>query len=734
MKFAAEPGRRRTNPTRFRKLAALVFLAFVQVAGPAAPALARDDDDPDYNDPSGGIPPSLPPYVQPADGFDWKAEDRYYDWPLAWHERGANKLWPQETYHPEYVNPTKWRLIVQGCQSENDFHYDLKPELEGIEKPDRQYQWSWNGQSSTKGYDCYRYVDFPAEGNYTVKLKVFEGGSVEVYEHTVQVKDYLIVVLGDSSASGEGAPDTPLTGEHDGSNADWIDDRCHRSMLSGGAQAARRIEDSSDKTSVTFISFACSGASLITDRYAWTSTEDPYETIDYSPRRGSGITDPFIGVEPLLGYYGEFTEAMLPAQTVALKDALTSNGTKPSREIDALIVAGGINDARFADLAAVCILFNDCPEERVGWEPVAGDGPTLNEQFASDVERIVPGWIKLGQQLQQYGIVARKKLALEYPAFFEDDDGSQCEWLFGDVLAPIIRGWFWDEIEQARYVWAPALNNAVAAGADAIDFDFVTGISSGFDRHGMCADNRYINTANDAAATQGAADGYGGFFADMSSTGTSHPNVRGYSLYADRIMDHLGYLTDNNGPIGGSDHLYVALGLPHYTNWMNVLDNDYDPDPYDTLTVQLGNPPKNGKAELSKDGYLTYKANAGFTGEDNLTYELTDGVVTRTVFVTITVTYPEIVKVLTEVGSTSEIGGLAGGAMEGPFLVVFDKELPETRGIIRPMPGEDRIQFVAPPRRRTTKLTYTVISTTTDPHSPSFGAMVRGKLILRTKR
>lgn len=726
--------RRETNPNRFWKLAAILMLAVVQLAGPALPASARDDDEPDYEDPSGGIPPAYPKYEQPADGFDWKAEDRYYDWGVAWHERGANKPWPRETYHPDYVNPPKWNLVVQGCQSESDFHYDLRPDAEDAVKPNRQYQWIWNGKSSTKGYDCYRYLDFPAEGHYTVKLKVWEDGSVETYEHPVQVKDYLIVVLGDSSASGEGAPDTPLTGEHDGSNADWIDDRCHRSTLSGGAQAARRIEDSSDKTSVTFISFACSGASLATDRWAWTSTEDPYETIDYSPRRGVGITEPFVGVEPIVDQYGYFDEAMLPAQTVALSDALTNNGTKPSRKIDALIVAGGINDARFADLAAICVLFNDCPNERVGWEPVAGDGPTLDEQFENDIQSVVPGWIRLGEQLEELGIEAEKKLALEYPAFFEDDDGSQCEWLFGDVLAPIPGGWFWDEIDHARYVWAPMLNEAVEDGSTAAGFDFVTGISSGFDNHGMCADKRYINTANDAARTQGAADGYGGFFADMSSTGTSHPNRYGYSLYADRILDHLGFLTDNVGPIGGADHLYVGLGLPQYTNWMNVLENDYDPDPDDILTVKLALLPEHGKAELSKDGYLTYKPNAGFTGEDRLTYDLTDGLVTRTVFVTITVSYPEIIKASTQVGSTSEIGGLAGGAMAGPFVIIFDKELPETRGTIIPMPGEDRIQFTAPPRRRTTKLTYTVMSATTDPHDPSYGAMVRGKLILRTKR
>ncbi|MCA1733399.1 MAG: cadherin-like domain-containing protein [Acidobacteria bacterium] len=735
-KKIAGTGRSESSSAVLSKLIAVVFLAALQLTGMPAPAAARDDAEPDYEDPSGGIPPTLPAYEYPVDGFDWKAEKRYYNWPLAWRERGQNKPWPQDTYHPEYINPSSWNLIVQGCQEENDFHYDLDPDREGVTKPARKYQWIWNGKSSPKSEDCYRYLSFPAEGHYVVKLKVFEDGKVETYEHPVEVKDYLIVVLGDSAASGEGAPDTPISGDHDGSNADWIDDRCHRSTLSGGAQAARRIEDASDKTSVTFISFACSGATLDTESWAWTSTEDPYEVIDYSPSRGTGITGGYVGIEPKVDQYGYFTETRLPAQTKALHDALTANGALPSRAIDTLIVAGGINDAKFANVAAVCVLFNDCRNESVGWEPELGDSPTLDQQFAEDVANIPAGWAKLGEQLAGFGIVAHKKLALEYPAFFEDDDGSQCEWIFGDVLAPIPGGWFWDEINHARNEWAPMLNDAVFDGATApgVGFTFVSGISSGFDNHGMCADNRYINTANDAAANQGALDGYGGFFADMSSTGTAHPNRRGYSLYADRILDHVGYLTENSPPIGGSDKMWASLGLPLISNWMNVLDNDSDPDPDDTLSTRLETLPEHGTAELSLDGYLWYKPKPGYIGDDTLTYELTDGVFTRSVFVTITVTYPEIIKVNTQIGSTTEIGGLAGTELEGPYEVIFDRELADTRGSMRPVLDRDAIVYTAPPRRRTTKLTYTVVSKTTDRTSPSYGRMVRGKLILRALR
>ena len=68
------------------------------------------------------------------------------------------------------------------------------------------------------------------------------------------------LALGDSYVSGEGNPDSNARYE-DGLFVErprWSDKQCHRSRASWAMQAARRFEDSN--TSVTFLSFACSGA------------------------------------------------------------------------------------------------------------------------------------------------------------------------------------------------------------------------------------------------------------------------------------------------------------------------------------------------------------------------------------------------------------------------------------------------------------------------------------------
>jgi len=54
----------------------------------------------------------------------------------------------------------------------------------------------------------------------------------------------------------------------------WQDQRCDRSGYSGPAQAALALEAADPHTSVTFISFACSGASLNTPQYAWSLFTD----------------------------------------------------------------------------------------------------------------------------------------------------------------------------------------------------------------------------------------------------------------------------------------------------------------------------------------------------------------------------------------------------------------------------------------------------------------------------
>jgi hypothetical protein len=695
---------------------ALALALGLQALTPAAWARdseAPDNDDPGY--PTGGPVPIPPVYVKPTDGFTWSAPNRYQLWDDNWAERGEYPGWTPETYNPKYVNPPSWDLYMQGCQEEADFRYDLDPK--NNPKPTTKYRWAWNGKTKAFSEDCSTTLDFPAQGEYFVELTVKKAdGTQRVYTHPVQVKDFLIVVLGDSSASGEGAPDRPVQQfDGPGAKAEWVDSRCHRSQYAGSAQAAEILEKADPHTSVTFLSFACSGATLI--------TEDFVDNVSI----GTGITGGYVGVEPAFESNGDYAP-FLPPQTEALWNAVRN-----TRKVDVLIAAGGINDVHFADIAADCVLFPFCYAALADVLPAV----TIDYKFYQDLPNVVLGWEELGQQLDDLevqGMEIGQRLALEYPPFFHDDDGDMCLQLFEDIIDLPLFEWLVDEIAWADAYWAPDLNEAVAIGSGNAGFTYVSGIAADFFLHGMCADDRYINTATDAANKQGNDESEYSFLAEMSTKGTAHPNAKGYAAYAQRILDHIGLLVENNPPVVGADKMYATHHLP---NFMELLANDYDPDPTDTLKARLTEEPKHGKAWVDKYGYASYKPDNGFVGTDTFFYGASDGINERFGKVTVTVEPLVLVPANVPLGGTTTIGDLLGGAgIEGPFTVVLDQEPDSENGFIRGVPGQDAVTIVIPdnPRRRRLKIPYTVYSQTTDPHSPDFGRYKRGLLKIRIAR
>lgn len=753
-----------SKPWKMALGTALVALQILAFAGGAA---ALPIADPDPNDPSGGQPPTPPKYNKPAEGFDWTAKQRYGMWPGAWRSREQFASWKSETYNPAYVMPSIWKLTMMGCQTENDFLYSyLDPKVykenyqdgDPVKYPGNNflYRWKWNGTSSSFTPECYGDLSFPAEGNYYVTLEVKDPktGTIQTWTNPVQVKDYLIVVLGDSSASGEGAPDTFVNNSPSG-RAEWVDNRCHRSTHAGGALTAARLESLDPKTSVTFLSFACSGATLATEIYDG-GLPDPYENETDHEFRGVGITGPYAGVEPVrIGDDDtpDFSQK-LPGQVDQLWNALTNFGTRRPREIDALIVAGGINDSRFADLATVCVLFQGCPFEDVGetnFPPRPGDVQReLDEQFQFDVARVPHGWDVLAEQLNQSrnlqnglgtaAITAHTKLALQYPPFFHDEDGERCSRLLWDSLPLWIyalypfAGWDYDEIGFADQFWATDLDREVRKGSERNGFTYVDTIANSFFLHGICAEDNWINSPTEAAELQGDDVGEAGAFASLFSKGSAHPNRAGYWAYSEEILRHLGHLTKkegNNPPVARKDTVIAAKGLP--SNF-NVLANDFDDDVADVLSVRVVTPPAHGTVTMQKDGTTTYKANA-YLGDDSFLYELTDGTDVRFGLVAVTVVEPYKVEFPVIGGQVTQVGGLTGdGTLAPPYSIVFDKPLRERLGTVRFDPTDGLLYYDAPPlRRKRIKMRYTVYSDTDDVTSPGYGTSMRGVLILRVR-
>jgi VCBS repeat-containing protein len=68
-----------------------------------------------------------------------------------------------------------------------------------------------------------------------------------------------------------------------------------------------------------------------------------------------------------------------------------------------------------------------------------------------------------------------------------------------------------------------------------------------------------------------------------------------------------------------------------------VLNNDSDPDGT-PLSAQNASDPPQGSVQLNADGSFTYTPDLGAVGDDSFTYEASDGTLTSTGTVTITIT------------------------------------------------------------------------------------------------
>jgi hypothetical protein len=298
---------------------------------------------------------------------------RYHDGWKAWSESRA-------TYDRSYIHPVRWPVEINACASNGAGSEitDYAMRINGPNTPDRILH----------GRDCTRTLTVPRLGTYTITVTVrtADGGRATRIE-TATLRDHLIVSVGDSLASGEGVPDrrgryefgsrpslkwlllvppnaqAADLGLHELRKVNWRDDRCHRSALGGHAQAAEEIERRDRHSSVTFVSLACTGATVA----------DVRRQLDQ--------------IAPLVR----------------------------GRGVDAILLSVGVNDVGFAQIITRCVL------EPQPWEP--GTDCVRNTGFRAKVERLPGNLDQLAAALARF---APAEIYLnEYPAApFGDDDGS----------------------------------------------------------------------------------------------------------------------------------------------------------------------------------------------------------------------------------------------------------------------------------------------------------------------
>ncbi|HEY8944103.1 MAG TPA: hypothetical protein VIM73_07570, partial [Polyangiaceae bacterium] len=361
---------------------------------------------------------------------------------------------------------------------------------------------------------CTSEYDLPASTpSYPARVTVqVSDGSAGVQELLIAPRNYVIVSMGDSIASGEGNPDISLPNLH------WVDTRCHRSASSGHARAARLIEDSDPHTSVTFLSVACSGAGI-----------------------SKGILGAYAGQDPGMNYYSLEPQVTQVMRALCPFQRTCSPAEMP--KIDALFLQVGANDVEFGEMARRCAYPDDC----------TGSIPS---SFYTAMAQLPGLYDTLAQTLKSSFNIGTV-YTTEYPDVTMNDSGEFCDSVFkgaiddnfstgartslgaalgfviggpaGAVVAGVAARSIHDgEISPSENSWAHynlvlPLNQTFMAAADRSGWKGIRGAAAQFANHGYCADNHYIRRYDESKATQGNVDG------------TLHPNEWGHSIYATQI-------------------------------------------------------------------------------------------------------------------------------------------------------------------------------------------------------
>jgi hypothetical protein len=379
----------------------------------------------------------------------------------------------------------------------------------------------------TKEYDVTAIAHYPATHDQTVVSRV-------------KVRDVFMVGLGDSYGSGEG---NPLDAWHFGDpHAEWDNNRCHRSRLSGQEQAARML-DTIKGINVTFLHVACSGALA-----------------------SEGILHPYAGLIVDDGV------APLPPQIEQVAEFVAYSAVDPAarRYPDLVVTSIGGNDAGFADVVLECLY--------PSWIPipipvfpyfVPYDIDECNEDGAAKTEIFEKGVLKLPDLYREMNeaITGQHEslpalchptrgcefMITEYPDGATDEDGETCEYL----------GFVEEEFQWVIDEMVPTLNGTLSNMAQELGWVYVDGIRANFDRHGICAEDDYFRDIAESFEIQ------------KDKNGSFHPNTEGhYFGYAPEITESARY----------------ALGFPYpwsYTPFVGYVGRDV-PQVCDTV-VRDGN-------------------------------------------------------------------------------------------------------------------------------------------------
>ncbi len=442
-------------------------------------------------------------------GFTYTARSRFEVELLLDPILARIKVRPDTNPLPGFWGDHSYVLDFTGCPSVDSGSYEYAWRVDGTQRPET---------------GCQSAFSFLTTGAHTVELSIRAAdGRTRSYHRTIPVKDYLIVSLGDSYGSGEGAPDIESS---DYGSAGWADRRCHRSSFAPSAIAARQLEEADPLSSVTYVNLACSGATISRETWVQDGHDDGFAWKGIS--EGVGLLAEYKGAE-----VHSDNGTKLPPQLDVLTDLVGAKGSYGSRPIDMLVMSAGGNDFGFGDVLTFCTTNVNCHE--------GDDGSRLRFEMGKLRDALPGRYAALQARLDTLPV--KSTYLMEYPDFIHQDEATLCGKILQDTN---IVGYdiSWGELSFLDSFASRPLMDLMKGAASAHGWNYVGGNSRAFIQgHGMCTAERWVNTNTDAKAKQGVlpddSTAFGFLSTSAVSMGAAHPNRAGYTAMAQNLLRNL---------------------------------------------------------------------------------------------------------------------------------------------------------------------------------------------------
>jgi hypothetical protein len=357
-----------------------------------------------------------------------------FDW-RGWAVSGEEKLcWNPETRLHDRCNGVDNYVNPKG--------HEIEISLKSLQSKSlvAEYNCEWrvgDGQVQTAPCDGTVKAVLPYPGGADILVNVVGEQPISLH---AQVRDLLIVGMGDSFGSGEGNPNQavtfsandryrnlyPVRSKNDvSSNAQWTDKLCHRSLYGHQLRAALQIAIENPQSAVTFLGYSCSGASI---ENGILGPQEYVERVSSQTNQQSFVT-------------GSSKDSqmrwLLRELCVAKPDKVdgywTCPGSQYRRSVDYLFMSVGGNDIGFANVVAWATI-------RKGTSATLAKffGATVPPKlFAENMRDILPeAYAKLAKALEvavplhsgeQQVFDASRVILTSYPDLLVDETGGVCQ-------------------------------------------------------------------------------------------------------------------------------------------------------------------------------------------------------------------------------------------------------------------------------------------------------------------